>query len=217
MILDIDGLKDDSSYWIPDKYRSPMTYMVRNILSLLNGYNDYIVTLKVESQTVSMYEAMERSWCLEYLKQNKIINYVESENSDTVTVLNRYNLELLALLLGGKKDFEQLPNLIYYQPSTGRGFVNGHPIKLKRLNKRLFDTLFMAAPEPASRDLLRKAVRTGKARDTAGSYDISQAFSNLCKACKVSAKVITLRDSGILNAQVFTLESSFFSNDFAID
>ncbi len=214
MILDIEDLENDNPHFIPDKYRSTMTYMVRNILSSLNGYNDFVTTLEVESQTVSMYEAIERNFCLEYLKQNKIINYVTNENNDTITVINRYNLELLSLSLEGKQDFSQLPNLIYYQPTTGRGFVNGHPIKLKKLNKRLFDALFMAAPEPADRDILRRAVRTGRGNGNSSAYDISQAFSNLRKACKVNAEVIDLQDSGVLNAQVYTLGSSFFSSDF---
>lgn len=213
-----DDLEDDNNYLIPSKYRSPMTYTIRNILGTLNGYGDYAATLPMESQHVSLHEAIERGWCLEYLAQNKIIKYVENNNGDTIYVINRYNLELLSLILENKKkDIEQLPNLVYYQPTTGKGFVNGHPIKLKRLNKRLFDALCMAAPEPVSRQQLRKVVRTGKGRSTTSAYDISQAFSNLCKACKVSAKVITLQDSGQLKAQVFTLEASFFDNDLAID
>jgi len=213
MILNIENTEDDSPYFIPNKYRSPMTYIVRDILNALNGYNDYVASLSRDEDIImTFYEAIERYWCLEYLAQNKILQYTKNENSDSVSVINRYNLEVLSLLLNDEKDnIMQLPNLVYYQPSTGRGFVNGHPIKLKRLNKKLFDALFMAAPEPASRDNLRKVIRTGKARNTAGAYDISQAFSNLCKACKVNAKVITLRDSGFLNAKVFKLEDSFFS------
>lgn len=219
MILDIEDLGIDNPYFIPDKYRSTMTYMVRDILSVLNGYNDYVATLPIDEKvSMPLYEAIERYWCLEYLAQNKIAKYAENKNSDVVSVINRYNLEVLSLILNDEKDnITKLPNLVYYQPSTGRGYVNGHPIKLKKLNKRLFDTLFMTAPEPASRDMLRKAIRSGKGRNTADSYDVDQAFSNLRKACKVNAKVITLRDSGFFNAKVFKLEDSFFSNDFPTD
>lgn len=219
MLLDIEDLENDNPYFIPDKYRSTMTYIVRYVLSVLNGYSDYVATLPIDEEVnMPLYEAVERYWCLEYLAQNKIAKYAENKNSDVISVINRYNLEVLALILNDEKDnITKLPNLVYYQPTTGRGFVNGNPIKLKKLNKRLFDTLFMAAPEPASRDKLRKAIRSGRDRNTAGSYDIDQAFSNLRKACKVNSKVITLRDSGFLNAMVFKLEDSFFSNDYPTD
>ena len=150
MILDIEDKENDNPYIIPNKYRPPMTCIVRDILSSLNGYDDYVASLSLDEDIIMpFYEAIDRYWCLDYLAYNKILKYTTNENSDIVSVINRYNLEVLSLLLNDEKDnIMQLPNLIYYQPSTGKGFVNGYPIKLKRLNKKLFDTLFMASPEP---------------------------------------------------------------------
>ena len=133
MILDIDGIDYDSPYLIPDKYRHAMKYMVGDIIYELKGYDDYVATLTIEEgRFVSLYENIERSFCLGYLSENRIIRYVEKESGDTITVINRYALEMLSLLLEDKKEaVKDLPNMAYYQPSSGRGFVNGNPIKLK--------------------------------------------------------------------------------------
>ena len=67
MLLDIEDLENDNPYFIPDKYRSTMTYIVRYVLSVLNGYSDYVATLPIDEEVnMPLYEAVERYWCLEY-------------------------------------------------------------------------------------------------------------------------------------------------------
>lgn len=208
MPVPVDDPYDELGTFIPDKYRDALKYTLRNIRRELKGYGDNKTTIPIGSPgtaRVPFEEYAELAWSLEYLAEENIITYAETENDCSIEIINRYQLELLNLELEDEQ-FD-LPNLVYYQPTTGRGFVNGRAIKLTGRSKGLFDALFVVAPESVDRKTLLKLATVGKYKDALSQYVVSEAFSSLRSACKTDATVIMLNDSGRLNAEVVRLNA----------
>lgn len=160
---------------------------------------------------------------LEFLQRNKILLYSKSiilgkHPSFSVTITNRYvlsklNVELvwLAHHTGEYRKYEEMPVIdgsVYYESKTGNILINGTRKTLKNTNKKLFDALFSASPDSASRDKLLKII--GKKRNEKSSkIALNEAFSNLRKACKVTSKTIGLsNEGGTLNAHTFLLSAA---------
>lgn len=144
-----------------------------------------------------------------------------------VTITNRYAFEELLLALQKMDaqltnydgydrsiDDEIVPNLAYYNTNTGRGIVNGNTVYLRGRNKRLFNALFLAAPNSIDKTLLEGIAKVGHKNDPL-KYAMNDAFSAVRKACKVDNSVILQRKgAGRLNAQVFPLSFQFFHNTY---
>lgn len=151
---------------------------------------------------------------LEFLQSNGIIHYSIEEYLYRITVTNRYRLEQLIselkwIELHTEKqtleDWVKVENTAYYERSTGNVLINGNRKTLKGTNKKLFDALFDASPEFASRRKLLSIVRSKKSEQSS-KIVLNEALSNLRKVCGVTAKVITLnKDGGILYARCFKL------------
>jgi hypothetical protein len=144
-----------------------------------------------------------------------------------VTIINRYAFEELLLTLqkidarltnydGYDKSIEDetVSNLAYYDKSSGRGIVNGHVVNLKGRNKKLFDALFLAAPNPVDRATIERIAKY-QHRDDPLKYAVNDAFSALRKACGgVDKTVITQVGGYRLNAKVFPLSFQLFQNTY---
>lgn len=168
---------------------------------------------------------------LEILKKNKIITYKtlqqrKSELLYQVTVINRYNLELLnrelsilkihpqRLLVERAVPLPRVPNVTYYELSSGNIIINGKVNTLRGTNKKLFDALFIAHPERANRSELLKIVGVNR-RDLSRKIALNEAFSNLRKACGVKARIISLNDEGgRLNGRAYPLSAQLPSKIF---
>jgi len=138
----------------------------------------------------------------------------------SVFVADRYKLErLYAELkwLGESKDKRSsapnVENLVYYNPLSGKGLVNGKPIHFKKSKprskvkpKELFDLLFANAPNPVPRERLVATLRLGE--DAPDESDrITQALSNIRRRCGVSKNVIHMEQgSGVMNAIAVPIE-----------
>lgn len=197
-----------------------MRDVVTEIHAKLRGYNDFSPLVINYNPMVSVAEDLLRIGCVRQLADNQIIYWNPDETHDeytdyVITVVNRYRFEKLYLRLTGSTDkeiSERLPNLVYYNPITGKGFVNGNPIYLKPSKpknkvkaKEIFDLLFAYAPDPVPREKLTATLRLGKnAPDE--SDRLSEAFSNLRRRCGVTDEVISLRKSGVLNATVLPFD-----------
>ena len=131
----------------------------------------------------------------------------------SVYVVNRYKLEQLYLELkwlgepeDKRSEAPQVDNLVFYNTASGRGLMNGRSIYFKKSKpknrlkpKEMFDLLFASAPNPVPRNKLTATLRLGKdAHDE--SDRLNDSFNNLRKRCGVTNKVISLHDSGVLNA-----------------
>ncbi len=190
-----------------------MRDVVTEIHDKLRSYNDFSPLVIQYRPNISVAEDLMRIGCVRQLADNQIIYWDPDEKQDdytdyVITVVNRYRFEKLYLKLTGateKQISEQLPNLVYYNPVTGKGFVNGNPVHLKPSKprsrvkaKELFDLLFAYAPNPVPRERLTRTLRLGEnAPDE--SDRLSEAFSNLRSRCDVTSKVISLK-TGALNA-----------------
>ena len=116
-----------------------MRDVVTEIRNKLRSYNDLTPIDIRYKHNVSVAENFMRNACVRQLTDDQIIYWNPDEKYDdytdyVVTVVNRYKFEALYLKLTGstvKAIQEQLPNLVYYNPVTGKGFVNGNPIHLK--------------------------------------------------------------------------------------
>jgi hypothetical protein len=186
---------------------SPMRNFIENNLDLIVGDpskpNEYTIGLDI-------------------LQKNEVITYTriqqrKSELLYNVRVINRYNLELLnvelhtlrtipdRLLVDRAIPLPHVPNVTYYDLRSGEIIINGKVNTLRKTNKKLFDALFIAHPERASRNELLKIIgvtRTDKSRKIA----LNDAFSNLRSACGVKARIITLNDEGgRLNGRAYQL------------
>lgn len=161
---------------------------------------------------------------LETLKKNGIIIYEKLQRRKSellyyVTVINRYNLEVLnrelyilrtrpeRLLIDRAIPLPRIPNVTYYDLSSGDIIINGKVNTLHKTNKKLFDSLFIAYPERASRSELLKIVGVSK-RDLSQKIILNEAFSNLRKACGVKARIISLNHDGArLNGRAYPLSA----------
>ena len=147
---------------------------------------------------------------LEYLKSLNLIDFDYMDNIDkyAVDVLNRYNFEVLhEEIIDDDNKASDIPNLIYYNPKTGEGFINGNPIKLKNTlkskHRKLFELLISKAPQHANLDEMKKAVGQDKINTP---DDLSVTFSKLRSACKTDKNVISSKaGKGVINAKIFYL------------
>lgn len=138
----------------------------------------------------------------------------------SVFVINRYKLELLHAELKWLRQGEDkrtaaphVANLVYYNPLSGKGSVNGKPIllrKSKRKNmvkaKEIFDLLFASAPNPVPRQKI--AEKLGLDKNSPDETDrITQALSNLRRRCGVTKSVIYMRQgSAVLDAIIVPID-----------
>lgn len=203
----------DVSALLPDMSEADFSNAHTEIHNKLRSYSDFSPLVIQCKPNVSATEDILRIACVRQLADNQIIYWDPDEKRDdytdyVITVVNRYRFEKLYLKLAGSTEEaiqEQLPNLVYYNPVSGKGFVNGNPIYLKPSKpkskvkaKEIFDLLFAYAPNPVPREKLTATLRLGK--DVPGESDrLSEAFSNLRSRCGVTSKVISLK-SGALNA-----------------
>lgn len=168
---------------------------------------------------------------LKYLDDFKHIPIGSNGHDYMVTIINRYAFEDLLLALqkidarlsnydGYDKSIEDetVPNLVYYDIDTGRGIVNGNVVNLLRRNgkrnKKLFDALFLAAPNSIGRETVERIAKIDH-KDDSLKYAINDAFSALRKACGgVDNTVITQVGGYKLNAKVFPLSFQLFQNTY---
>ena len=163
---------------------------------------------------------------LEMLQRHKIVPYDYQHNeydgseSYNIAVINRYKFELLSaeLIWLARPEQEKGPgdntapyedDLIYYDRDTGDILSNGTFKTLTGRNKKLFDALFIAAPEFAERKKLLKIALTGKYADEPPESVVSEAFTNLRKICGIKAHALELsrHEGGRLNALVYPLSA----------
>ena len=164
---------------------------------------------------------------LKHMEDFKYVLAGSNGHDYLVTIINRYNFEKLLLTLekldarltdydGYEKSIEEetVPNLAYYDTTSGRGIVNGNAVYLKGRNKRLFNALFLAAPNSVDKTSLRAIARIDH-KDDDIKYAMNDAFSAVRKACKVDKSVIHQRDgAGRLDAKVFPLSFQLFQNTY---
>ncbi len=166
---------------------------------------DEVISIVLDTQSYYL-----RLKSLEYLKSLNLINfdYMETIDKYAVDVLNRYDFEVLhEEIIDDDNKASDIPNLIYYNPKTGEGFVNGKAIRLKNTlkskHKKLFELLISKAPQYASLDEIKKAVGQDKINT---ADDLSVTFSKLRSACKTDKNVISTKaGKGFIDAKIFYL------------
>lgn len=197
-----------------------LSAVITEIKNNLRSYDDFNPIQIPYNPSISVAEDMMRLGSIRLLTDNKIIQWNPEDSGEgdadyVVTVVNRYELEKLGLKAAGlsaKEIDEQLPNLVYYNPLTGMGFINGNPIHLKPKSKRkakeLFDALFTAVPDSVPREKIASILRINsdaKINRTYVAQEMSLAFTNLRKRCHVNSDVIELNVNGVLNARAMLL------------
>ena len=165
---------------------------------------------------------------MKYMEDFKYVAAGSTEQDYMVTIINRYNFEELLLTLqkvnarltnydGYDKSIEDeaAPNLAFYDKGSGRGIVNGHVVNLKGRNKKLFDALFLAAPNPIDSATVKR-IAMYRHQDDPIKYAVNDAFSLLRKACGgVDSSVIAQVGGYRLNAKVFPLSFQLFQNTYS--
>jgi len=208
------------------------------IVDQLHGLSDNrLVLVKEESEESEWNRLMCLKWLAEgtkvielrYLEDYNYIPIGSQGNEYLISIINRYAFEELMLALmkieardtnydGYDKSIvdEKLDNLVYYDTTSGRGIVNGKNVFLRGRNRRLFNALFLSAPNPVNKSsLLTIAKSQKKYTDESNIYVVNDAFSLVRKACKVDSSVISLKgNSGRLDAKVFPLSFQFPQKDF---
>jgi len=154
----------------------------------------------------------EYDFGLNVLEKNGVITYIKSLRPSTeliyiISIINRYNLELLTKelvvleiepdRLKVKRDISliRMPDVVYYDPHSGKIIINGKINVLRGSNKHIFDGLYAAYPNRADRKTLLEII-DHSSKDKLNKVAINEVFSNLKSACGVSAKVITLNNEG---------------------
>lgn len=168
---------------------------------------------------------------LKYLDEFEYIPFDSNGDDYLVTIINRYAFEELLLALqkinarqtnydGYEKSIEDasVPNLVYYDIDSGRGLVNGNVVNLKRRNgkrsKKLFDALFLAAPNPIDRETVERIAKIDH-KDDPIKYAVNDVFSSLRKACGGVDKTVIAQVGGYrLNANVYPLSFQLFQNTY---
>lgn len=215
--LDVEGQSRVSAYMI-----------IHQIIMRLRDYSDN-GPIEVDGPVrfvplVKSKRGHEMGAVLEKLAKHNIIMYKQAENSTAllhrVFVTNRYRLELLHAELkwlgepeDKRSEAPHVDNLVYYNPLSGRGSVNGKSIylnKSKRNNKvkakEIFDLLFANAPNPVPRRKIADKLGLDKYAPEE-SDRITQALSNLRRRCGVTKNVIYMQQkSGVLNAIVVPID-----------
>ncbi len=220
-MIDIQELFPDiSNEEFMKHHAESMRNVTTEIQHKLRGYNDFTPISLNLNPNISVKESIMRMASIQQLTDNQII-YLAPDDIEmdmyteyVVTMINRYAFEKLYLKLSGIKDEEMsknLPNLVYYDSISGKGFINGNYVYFKKSKpksklkaKEIFDLLFTYAPNSVPREKLRTTLRLGN--NLHGESDrLSDAFGNLRKRCGVSEQVISLKGSGYLKATVLPL------------
>lgn len=207
---------------------------------LADNHPVYVKDLDELNNPNNTHFAWSRLMCLKWLAEGAAIidlKHMEdfvyvaagSDGHDyMVTIINRYAFEELLLTLqkidarltnydGYDKSIEDetVPNLAYYDSETGRGIVNGHVVKLGGRNKKLFNALFLAAPNKIDRATVERIAKFGH-KDDPLKYAVNDAFSAIRKACGgVDNTVITQIGGYRLDARVFPLSFQLFQNTYS--
>ena len=220
------GFEDDEST------RVLVHKTVRQILWRLRNYNDNgPIPMEGPLKVIPVADSKagrKTMVIIEILEKHKILLFKHTDNHPAllfeIFVTNRYKLELLLAEakwlrepVNKRGEEPKIDNLVYYDPKSGRGLVNGNPVFLRGRNKKVFKVLFEATPNPVDKQILRGPVMTDH-KDDDVKYAMNDAFSAVRKACKVDKNVIFLRgDSGWLNAMVFPLTVQLFEDAFGAD
>lgn len=133
-----------------------------------------------------------------------------------VTVYNRYRFECLLTDIYTATGYEELkkhaetdrsPNIVVYDPASGVGFINGKKInftrKQSKINKKLFDALFLAGSNAVTEAKLKSIVGMPGRNGTAVVLEINSAITNLRKICGVDSQVIQHKGYAKLDALTF--------------
>lgn len=152
---------------------------------------------------------------LNYLQDNEIIRFSEEQYMYRIVVLNEYRLDQLIGELKWLETYVEgvsgktppaLEDKAFYERSTGNIIINGKQKTLKGTNKKLFDALYVANPECATRSSLLRIIGEKKREQSSGKIALNEAFSNLRKACGVTSETISLsQKGGKLHARVAQL------------
>jgi hypothetical protein len=87
-------------------------------------------------------------------------------------------------------------------------------VNLKGRNRKLFNALFLSAPNSVDRALLIGIAKLGH-KDDDSKQAMHDAFSAVRKACKVDSSVMSVHgDSCKLDAKVFPLSFQLFQNTY---
>jgi hypothetical protein len=178
------------------------------------GYGDISTLPEIERQILNN----DFKQGLMFLQENSIIKFSEETYLYRVTVLNEYRLNQLVGELGWLETYldgvsakTPPPNedMAFYERSSGNIIINGTSKTLKGTNKKLFDALFIASPEHASRSVLLRIIGEKRRESSTEKIALNEAFSNLRKACGVTSRTISLgQNGGKLNARVAHLIES---------
>lgn len=198
--------------FIMDDLTPHLRLLVADILRRLHGYNDnFAIVDRFEARTTDGKQIKEnqdmRKYALEALIHMELIT-VEGQGRWRIAIENRYALETLARELKVVND--TLPNLIFYDITTGNGLINGKPVSLKKLNKKLFDMLFTAPHNQVDRNAIWKALgnRVNIKANNIDSLVLNEKISNLRKACRTDASVIFIDKVVTLNAEIFVYKNN---------
>jgi len=166
---------------------------------------------------------------LRYLADYNMIPIGAKPNDYYVSIKNRYDFEffMLSLIKTSIEDGDELhdksildetpTNLVYYDQSTGRGYVNGKKVYLRGRNKNMFNALFLSAPKTVSTNILTGIARTPltKYGYESDRYILNDALTAVRKACKTDSSVIIKNKRGVsLDARVFPLAFQLPHQDF---
>lgn len=166
---------------------------------------------------VKVDKSPEDTKALAYLAKQDVtdvIGYLEAKDV-TIFVYNRYRFERLLWFVYSATRYVELekyadqvsPNIVVYDPAAGVGFINGNRLDFTRkqgkVNKKLFDALFLSGSDGVSEEKLKSIVGMPGRNGTAVSLAINGAFTNLRKICGVSRDVIQHKGSARLDALTF--------------
>lgn len=155
---------------------------------------------------------------LAFLQENAIIRFSDETYLYRVVVINEYRLDRLVGELSWLETYFEgvsskmpppMDNMAAYERSTGRVIINGNSKTLKGTNKKLFDTLYIANPEHASRSILLRIIGEKRREQSSEKIALNEAFSNLRKVCGVTSSTISLsKEGGKLKARIAQLRES---------
>jgi len=234
----LEAMSDDKREAVCKALLDTMYAVTEQLGGLADNHPVFVKDLDEYSDPNNTDFAWDRLMCLKWLEGASIIELKNMEEfkyvaagSDghdyMVTIINRYAFE--ELLLAAQKidaratdydgydksiEDETVPNLAYYDKGSGRGIVNGHVVYLKGRNKKLFDALFLAAPNPIDRATVERIAKYQHPYDPL-KYAVNDAFSLLRKACGgVDGTVIAQVGGYRLIAKVFPLSFQLFQNTY---
>jgi len=208
-------------------FQEVMEDLIDRVLNQLQAYTDNgPILLDLPYDQYFVFDQV-----LDLLQKHKILIYYVTRDEEplsydpdkfTVAVINRYKFEMLnaELIWLARPEEEKGPedntapyvdDLVFYDTETGDMLFNGEFKTLKGRNKKLFDALYLAAPQPVDRKKLLRIARAGKYTDEPEGSVVSEAITNLRKVCGVKAHAIPSTPGGgrVLTADVYPLTLQF--------